>query len=613
MNWWNMLVSFRLRRHIAQLSAFMLAACLPCSLSARQVRSSARPIEQLWAEASAAQQSQQYARAADLYQKILQQQPDLTEARVNLGIMLHLEGKLQQAVATFDQVLSKHPDLLGPSLIAGLDELKLDHPQAAIPHLQRAVQLSPVNIEARVGLANSYLQLKKYDEALEQFTRATRLNAGYAEAWYGLGATYLSIEKQAESGLQPSASPFRSVLLGESFLEQGQFEKGTSLLSSAAAKSPAVPCVRSILGFAYLRQSNPVQAGQQFAMDWNGHSGQGCLLAKLGMASIDEKNGDTHDALQEVSEAAAIDPAFVAVNAGLYLSVLNSGGTNSPVAEILATRRAMPVASESPETDAMLGHYSACASQLDRNRQHLGIAQLQLLSFCSFSTGQDQTVMNASRQVLEQIPSDPEALYWRVQSAERLGLAAITRASTLNPNSVSLHVLMGDLLQTKGDLAAAEAEYRKAIAIKPSFLAAHLGLARTLNSDHQTDEAEKELRNVLELSPNDAEANYLMGEILVNREALPDALPFLLKALHAAPEELPYVHADLGSVYEERGETEKAIAEMKQAVSADVDGSFHYRLGRLYLKAGERKSAQDALAMSAKLKQTNDAAAQFVK
>jgi predicted Zn-dependent protease len=221
--------------------------------------------------------------------------------------------------------------------------------------------------------------------------------------------------------------------------------------------------------------------------------------------------------------------------------------------------------------------------------------------------------MAASSEILKQLPSDSEALYWRVQSTERLGLAAITRASVLSPDSVSLHALMGDLLQAKGDLTAAATEYRKAIAIKPSFLAAHLGLARTLNSDHKTDEAEQEVRSVLDLSPDDAEANYLMGEILVNRSALANALPFLLKALHAAPEELPYVHADLGKVYEDQGETAKAIAEMKQAVSVDEDGSFYYRLGRLYLKAGDRKSADEAFAMTTKLRNATDAASKFVK
>ena len=66
-------------------------------------------------------------------------------------------------------------------------------------------------------------------------------------------------------------------------------------------------------------------------------------------------------------------------------------------------------------------------------------------------------------------------------------------------------------------------------------------------------------------------------------------------------------------MYEDQGETAKAIAEMKQAVSVDEDGSFYYRLGRLYLKAGDRKSADEAFAMTTKLRNATDAASKFVK
>jgi len=600
---------FSSRIHRRLCAASLTASLLFFTPGFGQSPSSASSIEQIWAEASAAQQHQQYVRAADLYRKILAIQPDFTEAQVNLGIMLHLAGKPQEAVACFDQVLLKHPDLLGPNIIAGLDDLKLDNPRAALPHLQRAVNLSPDNVEARVGLANSYLQLKQYGEALDQFTRATELNSRYADAWYGMAATYLSIEKETESDLHHSASPFRTVLLGESFLQQGQLDKGINLLSAVVAGPPAVPCVKSVLGFAYLQQSKPADAEQQFEMDWNTRSGEGCLLAKLGIAALGEKKGDTQGALREVSEAAAIDPAFVATNASFYLSSLTAGGGDSKIAQILAGQQRSPVVSDGPEVDAKTGHYSACASKLAPNTERLDLQHLRLLCFCSFSTGQDEAVMAASKQ----IPTDPEALYWRVQSAERLGLAAITRASELNPDSVSLHTLTGDLLQAKGDFPAAAGEYRKAIAIKPSFLAAHLGLARSLNSDHRTGEAEQEVRSVLDLSPNDAEGNYLMGEILVNRSELASALPFLQKALHAAPEELPYVHADLSSAYEDKGETTKAIAELKQALGVDMDGSLYYRLGRLYLKTGDRKSAQEALAMAERLKHATDAASQFVK
>jgi tetratricopeptide (TPR) repeat protein len=259
------------------------------------------------------------------------------------------------------------------------------------------------------------------------------------------------------------------------------------------------------------------------------------------------------------------------------------------------------------------GRYSLCSDALASVTATSTLEDLRTALFCSYSIGRDDRVLQATQAILKGHPADPAALYWRVQSMERAGLAALTTATQLNPESASLHALMGDLLRAKGDLAEAAGEYRKAIAIQPGFLAAHLGLARDLYSDRKLPEAEGEVRGVLGASDQDPEANYLLGEILVNREALEDAFPYLQKALRASAEELPYVHADLGRVYEERGDAIHAIAELKQSVQRDADGSYNYRLGRLLMMTGDRAAAKAAFETSTRLRHETDAASLYEK
>lgn len=574
-------------------------------------------IGQLWHDASAAQQAQQFSRAAALYKKILVLQPGLIEAEVNLGLMYQLTGDLHAAISCFQHVLVKDQALYAPNLLTGLDYLKLDSPGDALPYLLRATAAKPNSVEALAGLANSYLQLHRYPEAEAQFRRATELNDGKdADAWYGLGATYLSMEKEAEGGLRRTSSPFRAVLLGEAYLEQGKRDKAIATLKTVVNGSSAVPCAHSLLGFAYLRDSQNDDAAQQFQLDLNPQSGSECLLAKLGLAALYADRAEREDALRELREAAAVDSIFVQKNAELFWNNLVKAGAETGTREILERKDSVNVKKASPLLAVAYwnkGRYTACSSALAPPSLHLNVLQLHLLSRCSYYAGRDELVLSATGQLLKASPADSEALYWRIQSAERLGLAALSTATRINPESVSLHVLLGDLLRGKGSLSDAAAEYRKAIALKPEFIAAHLGLARDLNSDNNTAGAEQEVRIVLQVNADDAEANYLMGEILVNRSEFSRALPFLLKAIHVKPEEVPYVHADLSRVYDEQGEYSLAISEIKQALPVDIDGSYYYRLGRLYQKTGERAAAAQALRQSSERNKAANSASLFDK
>ena len=68
------------------------------------------------------------------------------------------------------------------------------------------------------------------------------------------------------------------------------------------------------------------------------------------------------------------------------------------------------------------------------------------------------------------------------------------------------------------------------------------------------------------------------------------ALPYLTRALAADPHN-PDIHRDLGTAYSELRDYPKAEAEFKIAVSADRDGSVHYKLARVYQALGRKENA----------------------
>jgi len=126
-------------------------------------------------------------------------------------------------------------------------------------------------------------------------------------------------------------------------------------------------------------------------------------------------------------------------------------------------------------------------------------------------------------------------------------------------------------------------------------------LALALLANRQTDEALSLAQAALNKHPDDPELNAVMGEILCARNEYAEAEPFLKKSLNTKPEFVSRVHALLGNVYAKTNRTQEAIAELKLALDNDKDGSLHYQIARLYMKVGDRASADQAFETSKRI------------
>lgn len=104
---------------------------------------------------------------------------------------------------------------------------------------------------------------------------------------------------------------------------------------------------------------------------------------------------------------------------------------------------------------------------------------------------------------------------------------------------------LGNLYTARGDPAAAIAEYRKAIAIDPTFVAAYANLADVYRNRGAEGEADLTLREGLARNPRAAVLHHALGLSLVRQKRLPDALPELREANRLAPDDarFAYVYA----------------------------------------------------------------------
>jgi predicted Zn-dependent protease len=198
--------------------------------------------------------------------------------------------------------------------------------------------------------------------------------------------------------------------------------------------------------------------------------------------------------------------------------------------------------------------------------------------------------------------TEAEGLYWEMKSAQRLATVALAHASEMDSSSPKLHILLGDIYRQQTFLPDAEQEYGKALALQPEDTGALFGLSLALLADNQIDEAFHVTQAALKNRSDDPELNAVMGEILCARNDFAGAEQYLEKGLNTKPEYVPHVHALLGKVYARTGRTKQAIAELKFALADDKDGTVHYQIARLYLKIGDRNSAQQAFGVSRQLR-----------
>jgi tetratricopeptide (TPR) repeat protein len=158
---------------------------------------------------------------------------------------------------------------------------------------------------------------------------------------------------------------------------------------------------------------------------------------------------------------------------------------------------------------------------------------------------------------------------------------------------------------------AAEAEYEAALKLDPEDLAALIGAAATFLQENSIDPAKAMIVKALAKSPADPEANYIAGEVDIEERKFDDAEAHLKLALKANAQLLPRVHALLGRVYANRGETERAIEELKLGIVSDEDGSAHFQLARLYQKLGRREEADQMFRETKRLQDKKRNAGEF--
>ncbi len=608
---------------------FLLLLSIAPELVLGQSQESSK-LASLLLKAQQAQARSDYAAAANDYLQAVKLQPDAPRLWANLGLMQHELGKYMQAIDSFQHAAALDPTLYVPNLFLGLDNEQVGKPKEAVHFLVAAEKMNPQDTQPPLALGHAYASLGKNAEATQQFLRVISLNPKLSSAWFALGIADMNLVETSARTLSTDNrnSAYAQELFAESLTQQARYHQAIdvykSILASEATSVEQPPCIHSELGFVYLKQKNAANSANEFAIERK--QNPGCNLALLGQARSDMAAGGNSAALQQLEELWSRDPGFVQARVSLLSDdldaahassfrdyVQNATGVDPALANVIASatetsatanvvnRKIKSHASsinsslQGARTSYASGHYGLCAQQLAQDQAPASEDVLSLLATCAFLTGDYQQAANASSALLAKSPHSSSALYWSIKSNEKLALAALEHFQSLEPNSARSHILLGDIYRQQKRYQDAQSEYRKALQIAPNDTAALLGLADAYYGNSDYDKTAETARAALHQGPDDPELNFLVGESLVSMHQYAEAEPYLKKSLQNKLQVLPHVHALLGIVDAETGHPHEAIHELKLGLSSDEDGSYHYRIARLYAKIGDKKNAESAM------------------
>lgn len=128
-------------------------------------------------------------------------QPELVEARINLGETLNEIGRHDEAIAVLRQATREQPDCAEAHDQLGTALLAMERNSEAADSHRRAVEINPGFVKAHINLGHALSALGRTRDATMSFTKAARLDSGSSEAHSSLGVALTELGRP-EDGIK---------------------------------------------------------------------------------------------------------------------------------------------------------------------------------------------------------------------------------------------------------------------------------------------------------------------------------------------------------------------------------------------------------------------------
>lgn len=235
---------------------------------------------------------------------------------------------------------------------------------------------------------------------------------------------------------------------------------------------------------------------------------------------------------------------------------------------------------------------AASATPLTKDlKRKTGLAAVR----CAMTLDQPDAAVSALQMLDREFPHDPEVLYVTAHAYSDLATRASQQLALTAPTSYQAEELDAESLETQGKWDEAEAEYRKILQQNPQVPGIHYRIGRIILSRPPTpttaEDAKKEFNEELAIDPNNAGAEYVLGELAREAEQWDEAIVHFSKATEL---DTGFAEAFLGYGMSLNAAQKfpDAIAPLEKYVKMRPrDPAGHYQLAIACARSGQKDEA----------------------
>lgn len=218
---------------------------------------------------------------------------------------------------------------------------------------------------------------------------------------------------------------------------------------------------------------------------------------------------------------------------------------------------------------------------------------------CAMSLNQTDTAVRALLDLNRDFPHDPEVLFTTTHVFSDLASRASQQLAATAPTSPQAEQLEAEAFESQEDWDKAMAEYKKILEQNPRRHGIHYRMGRMFltRTPPDADSARREFEEELKVDPNNAAAEFLLGETARQAGQWDDAITHFSQALKL-DQGFEEAYLALGMSLNAAGKFADSIAPLKIYVKMQPgDPAGHYQLATAYARTGHKPEAEREMAL----------------